>query len=159
MRQRLSYLLASLVLLTLLATPAAADEFSLVISDVNSYFSLHHNDFRVQMAAEFGIPVSRVDSLIISVGSAGDAYLCLKTSRSSGRSLDDVTHAWDKHHKRGWGVIAQELGIKPGSADFHDLKRHKLGRKDHKREQHGDEDDSHSKKNKDKSKKKDKHDD
>lgn len=157
MRLRLSYLLSTLLLLTLLAAPAVADDFSLVISDVNTYFSLHHDDFRTQMAAEFGIPVTRVDSLIIAVGSAGDAYLCLKTSRSSRRSLDDVTHAWDKHHKRGWGVVAQELGIRPGSADFHDLKRHELGRKDRQHEQHGDDDGNHGKKNRDK--KKDKHDD
>jgi ABC-type glycerol-3-phosphate transport system substrate-binding protein len=163
MHLRLSSLLAALMLLTLLAASAAADDFGPVVSDVNAYFSLHHDDFRVKMAAEFGVPITRVDSLIISVGSAGDAYLCLKTSRSSGHSLDDVTHAWDKHHKRGWGVVAQELGIKPGSKDFHALKRHEFGRKGQGRDderEHGDDDD-HGKKGKDKNKDKnrDKHDD
>jgi len=139
------------VLLLFVAAPAFADDFSLVVSDVNSYFSLHRDDFRMQVAAEFGISAPRIDRLVATVGSAGDAYLCLEASRSSGRSLDEVTRTWQRQHKRGWGAVAQELGIKPGSDAFMQLKRHNLKAKH--RERH---DDEHGKGSKSKDKGKEK---
>jgi hypothetical protein len=30
---------------------------------------------------------------------------------------------WERDHGQGWGVMAQRLGIKPGSAEFHRLKK------------------------------------
>src|SRR3546814_19499812 len=35
----------------------------------------------------------------------------------------DVVHEYDRHPGQGWGVVAKRLGIKPGSAAFHALKR------------------------------------
>jgi len=122
-------LLLSAALLLLFISPALADDFSLAISDTNNYFSLHRDDFRMEVAAEFGIPAPRLDRLVASVGNAGDAYLCLQVSRSSGRSLDEVTSTWQRHHKRGWGAVAQELGIKPGSDAFMQLKQNRLHKK------------------------------
>jgi hypothetical protein len=34
-----------------------------------------------------------------------------------------VMATYESHKGKGWGVIAKELGIKPGSAEFHALKR------------------------------------
>lgn len=149
MRLSKQFLLLAALLLSLTA-PACADEFGLVVSDVNSYFSLHRDDFRLQVAAEFGVPAPRIDRLIASVGSAGDAYLCLQASRSSGRDLDEVTRTWQRHHKRGWGAIAQELGIKPGSDAFMQLKKNNLGEKHKERERY--EEKGNKGKNKDKDK-------
>jgi len=151
---RLSSLLLPLLLLVTLATPAVADEFGLVVSDVNAFFKLHRDDFRLQVAAEFGVPVTRVDRLVATLGSAGDAYLCLQVSRDSGRDLNEVSHTWQRHHKRGWGAIAQEFGIKPGSDAFQKLKHHQLREKRREHERYRD-DDGH-KGDKDKGKSKDK---
>jgi hypothetical protein len=34
-----------------------------------------------------------------------------------------VVDQWQQDHGQGWGVLAQRLGIKPGSAEFHRLKK------------------------------------
>ncbi|MDG4224951.1 hypothetical protein L5C07_31610, partial [Pseudomonas aeruginosa] len=40
-----------------------------------------------------------------------------------GRPCQSVVNEWDRNHGEGWGVVAQRMGIKPGSAEFHRLKR------------------------------------
>lgn len=39
-----------------------------------------------------------------------------------GRPVDRVVVVYQKHKNKGWGYIAKQLGIKPGSAKFKALK-------------------------------------
>jgi hypothetical protein len=34
-----------------------------------------------------------------------------------------VVELWERDHAKGWGAMAKRLGIKPGSPQFHQLKR------------------------------------
>ena len=52
-----------------------------------------------------------------------DVYMIGELAQLSGRPFDDVAKRFDANRGRGWGVVAKELGIKPGSAQFHQLKR------------------------------------
>jgi hypothetical protein len=36
---------------------------------------------------------------------------------------ETVLHVYQANRGKGWGVIAKSLGIKPGSREFHALKR------------------------------------
>jgi hypothetical protein len=40
-----------------------------------------------------------------------------------GRPCRYVAQEWERDHGKGWGALAQRLGIAPGSAEFHRLKR------------------------------------
>ena len=40
----------------------------------------------------------------------------------SHRSWDEVLREYKENNGTGWGVIAKNLGIKPGSREFHELK-------------------------------------
>ena len=40
----------------------------------------------------------------------------------SHRSWDEVLREYKENYGKGWGVIAKNLGIKPGSREFHELK-------------------------------------
>lgn len=39
-----------------------------------------------------------------------------------GKPVETVYVTYQKNQKKGWGAIAKELGIKPGSKEFHQLK-------------------------------------
>jgi len=41
----------------------------------------------------------------------------------SGRPTARVVEQYRAHRDKGWGVLAKSLGIKPGSREFHALKR------------------------------------
>ena len=40
--------------------------------------------------------------------------------------MDIVLKEYKANKGRGWGVIAKKLGIKPGSKEFHELKKDKF---------------------------------
>ena len=53
----------------------------------------------------------------------GDVYYAAALAYQSRRPLGDVARMYESEGKgKGWGVVAQRMGIKPGSAEFHALK-------------------------------------
>src|SRR3546814_14333 len=52
-----------------------------------------------------------------------DVYYACAIAHALGIPCIDVVHEYDRHPGQGWGVVAKRLGIKPGSAAFHALKR------------------------------------
>ncbi|MDO9289117.1 MAG: hypothetical protein Q7T83_10025 [Thermodesulfovibrionales bacterium] len=83
--------------------------------------------FKANLSAQFGVPVPQVDVLIKSVDRPGDAYMCLRVGQIARQPTEVVVKEYRAHKGKGWGVIAKNLGIKPGSKEFHELKRGDLG--------------------------------
>jgi hypothetical protein len=52
----------------------------------------------------------------------GDVYYAAALAYQARRPLGDVAREFENSKGQGWGVVAQRLGIKPGSAEFHALK-------------------------------------
>lgn len=78
--------------------------------------------FRADLIAQFGVPGTQVDLVLRSVDNPGDAYMCLRIAQVAHVSDEVVLREYRAHRHRGWGVIAMNLGIKPGSREFHELK-------------------------------------
>lgn len=78
--------------------------------------------FSAKISAQFGVPLPRVQAVVQSVPQPADAFMIFELGRMSGRPADEVLRVYEPNRKRGWGAIAKELGIKPGSREFHDLK-------------------------------------
>ena len=77
------------------------------------------NDLSYHYDAEAGV----VDRLINKAGMApADVYMAAKVRILSHRSWDEVLREYRENNGKGWGVIAKNLGIKPGSREFHALK-------------------------------------
>ena len=73
--------------------------------------------------------------MLSNVDKPADSYMVLRLSELSHRPVKDVLRVYKADHGKGWGVMARQLGIKPGSQEFHALKHgHDLAREDH---QHG----------------------
>jgi hypothetical protein len=50
-------------------------------------------------------------------------YYACAIAQVIGRPCRYVVDEWRHDHGQGWGALAHRLGIKPGSAEFHRLKR------------------------------------
>ena len=48
--------------------------------------------------------------------------MVFQLGQMSRRPPETVLQTYQAHKGKGWGVIAKELGIKPGSREFHALK-------------------------------------
>ena len=105
------------------AQASAEFDFSLLVDDVNVSARSDMSRFEASIASEFGVSVARVEQLVATLGSPGDAYLSLKVSKLSGRSVDEVVHLRRSSPGEGWGKTAQRMGIKPGSDEFMQLKQ------------------------------------
>lgn len=79
--------------------------------------------FKLRLATQFGVPAPRVDAIFAQVRLPSDAFMTLQLSQMSRQPPETVIRTYAAHKGKGWGVIAKELGIKPGSAEFHALKR------------------------------------
>jgi len=78
--------------------------------------------FRYRLRSEFDVPGGTVDMVISNVNDLADAYMILRLGEVTGVSINTVLDTYKSNKKRGWGVIAKKLGIKPGSPEFHALK-------------------------------------
>ena len=79
--------------------------------------------FKMELSSSSGVEAKKIDYLSIEIGmSAGDIYMTIELAKITKKSIDDVVKVYSVHKEKGWGVMAKELGIKPGSPEFHALK-------------------------------------
>jgi hypothetical protein len=137
------HLLSSSILATVLATVlscagiARAQTFSLNwnprsgdvwvdarLGDVNAYGMRYRDPFIDELVRYHDAPRGLVTELLVTRRWApGDVYYACVIARIIGRRCDYVADYWQAHHAQGWGAVARQLGIRPGSAEFHRLKR------------------------------------
>ena len=93
------------------------------LSDLNLKVKVDKNRFNATLSSQFGIPLPHVQAITNRVVRPADAFMCLQLGQMTNQHPDRVLQVYQNNKGKGWGVIAKELGIKPGSAEFHALKR------------------------------------
>lgn len=78
--------------------------------------------FKTEVSKAYNTTVAKIDKLIGLGMSGGDIVITLEIATIGKKPIDDVATCYTKNKSKGWGVIAKEMGIKPGSAEFHKLK-------------------------------------
>ncbi|TNF46986.1 hypothetical protein EP232_03990 [bacterium] len=107
---------------TLSASVAAAGDFDWV-KDFNMKAEADGDGFKAQLSARFKIGDAQVKVVVGNCDSPADAYIVLRFGEMSGKSMDYVLSKYKANKHQGWGVLAKSLGIKPGSSEFHSLKK------------------------------------
>jgi hypothetical protein len=98
-------------------------ELNADLGKINAEANLDFGAFKTNLALSYDISDKKIDYLSISVKmEPAEIYLALELSELSGRSIDQVVEIYEVNRDKGWGFIAKELGIKPGSPEFHNLK-------------------------------------
>jgi len=117
--KRFLLLCAALILLTPLAAFASLDDF---LNSVNVQARVDLPGFSAKVSTQFGVPVAQVQAVLQSVPQPADAFMVFQLGQFAKVPSDRVMEVYKPSKKKGWGAIAKELGIKPGSAEFHALK-------------------------------------
>ncbi len=108
----------------LMVLPAqASSDLDVFVSNLNVQAQADLGAFKVRLSTQFGVPTARVDAVMASVKTPGDAYMCFQVGRVASKPVEVVTKEYQGNKGKGWGVIAKNLGIKPGSKEFHELKK------------------------------------
>ncbi|WP_020676798.1 hypothetical protein [Geopsychrobacter electrodiphilus] len=93
------------------------------INNLNIRAAADSSGFRASLATRFKIGDVQIDAVLRQVDRPGDAYMVLRLGEMSRQPLNIVIDKYRSEKNRGWGVLAKSLGIKPGSNEFHALKR------------------------------------
>ena len=98
-------------------------EFDSDLGKINADAKLDFGAFKTNLVLSYDISDKKIDHLSISVKmEPAEIYLALELTKLSGKSIDQVVEIYEVNKDKGWGFIAKELGIKPGSPEFHKLK-------------------------------------
>lgn len=92
------------------------------LSKVNVQARVDLPGFSARISNQFGVPLPQVQAIVQTVREPADAFMVFQLGQFSGRQPERVMDVYSRSKGKGWGVIAKELGIKPGSAEFHALK-------------------------------------
>lgn len=93
------------------------------IGEVDTYGRRYRDPFITEVVG-LGAPRSLVVELLDTRRwSPGDIYIACTIASVLGIGCARVVERHDRNPGRGWGRIAQDLGIRPGSPEFHALKR------------------------------------
>jgi hypothetical protein len=111
-----------LFLVTCFAAVAYAD-LARFLSELNAQAQEDLNGYSEKLGNQFGVALKRVKDIINAVDYPADAFMVLQLGRMANKQPEIVLETYKNNQGKGWGVIAQELGIKPGSDEFHALKR------------------------------------
>ncbi len=93
------------------------------LDDLSVQAEADPSGFRARLAARFKIGDVQVRAVLSNVEKPADAYLVLRLGEMSRRPTEYVTAEYKSNKGNGWGALARSLGIKPGSREFHALKR------------------------------------
>ncbi len=110
----------------LVPVPAAAGGLDSFLGEINVTASVDLGAFKADLRLSFGKSDSEISGLFEIMSAPSDVYMCLRIGELAEQPLDRVVAEHTAHKGQGWGVIAKNLGIKPGSAEFHALKAGRL---------------------------------
>jgi hypothetical protein len=91
------------------------------LKDISTSAKNDLNAFVNDATKTFNVAKEKVEGLI-KLMDPGDVYMTLQTSQIINKPVEEVKDAYLKNKDKGWGEIAKELGIKPGSKEFHAMK-------------------------------------
>ena len=109
-------------LITCFAAFAYAD-LARFLSDLNAQAQEDMNSYSEKLGNQFGVALQQVRDIINIVENPADAFMVFQLGQMTNKEPETVLESYKHNRGKGWGVIAQELGIKPGSSEFHALKR------------------------------------
>jgi len=120
--QKILLIVSVVFLLVSSAAIAAAGDFDW-LKDLNIRAQADPSGFRAQLSTRFKIGDTQVGVVLGNVDRPADAYMVLRLGEMSSKPTDYVIKRYKAGKGKGWGALAQSLGIKPGSQEFHALKR------------------------------------
>jgi hypothetical protein len=78
--------------------------------------------FKLNLTKTFNVGLPKVEACFKVGMNAGDAFMAFQISNITRKPIEDVITVYSKSKSKGWGAMAKEMGIKPGSSEFHALK-------------------------------------
>ena len=84
---------------------------------------LNFTAFKTDLSLSYNVSERKITSWSVDFGmKAGDIYMALEIGKITKKPIEEVIKVYSANKNKGWGYMAKQLGIKPGSPEFHALK-------------------------------------
>jgi len=95
-----------------------------VLSNLNVEAGVYVDAFVSELSISYAIPKVQIEDLVYKMRMPfGDVFVSVWLASSMKKPLSVVVKEYEVNKDKGWGVMAKNLGIKPGSDAFHSLKK------------------------------------
>ncbi len=118
-----SFVMFSLAAILLGVSSVARADLNSFLENVNIQARADMKNFSVRLSKQFGVSEPDVQLIIRSVSEPADAFMILQIGQMAHAEPNAVLRKYQGNKGKGWGNLAREMGIKPGSREFHALKR------------------------------------
>ena len=100
------------------------------LNTINASASVNFGAFKSDLSVSYNVSEKKIEYMRGSLNMGpGEIYLALEISKLSKNPIDKVITIYENNKSKGWGYIAKEAGIKPGSPEFHQLKNNASSKK------------------------------
>jgi hypothetical protein len=124
-----AFAVASLSLNAQIKVTTGDSELDKSLIELNTAAKNSLDAFKKDAVEKFNVATSVVDNLLnIHKMEPSDVIMSLEVAQIAHQPVDQVATLYDKNKSKGWGEIAKEMGIKPGSKEFHQLKDNAKGK-------------------------------
>ena len=107
-----------------------------IVKEMNTKAQTDMNAFVNEVSTNCGVPKKNIDEATKTMN-PGDVYMAAQVAKASNKPFEEVTKSFKANKGKGWGEIAKEMGIKPGSAEFHKMKDAMKAKGNSKGKEHG----------------------
>ena len=118
----LRMILGAAAIFFLVSSVAVAGDFDWM-PDINIKAEADPSGFRAKLCTRFQVGDAQVSAVLSNVDKPADAYMVMRLGEMSNKPPEYVVKEYKQRKGKGWGALAKSLGIKPGSKEFHALKR------------------------------------
>lgn len=99
-------------------------DLDLVLSNLNVEAGVHVDAFVSELSISYALPKAQIEDLVYTMRMPfGDVFISVWLAASMKKPLSVVVKEYEANRDKGWGGMAKNLGIKPGSEVFHSLKK------------------------------------
>lgn len=94
------------------------------LADTNGYAARYPQSFADEMARYYSVPRDYVEAMLQQPSwEAGDILMACALAQVAGQPCRAVVREWSRDHAEGWAGVAKRLQVKPGSAQYRELRR------------------------------------
>ncbi|MGE5839992.1 MAG: hypothetical protein ACM34H_08645 [Deltaproteobacteria bacterium] len=99
-------------------------DLDVVLSNLDVEAGVHVDAFVSELSISYAIPKVQIEDLVYKARMPfGDVFVSVWLASSVKKPLSVVVKEYDMNKDQGWGAMAKNLGVKPGSDAFHSLKK------------------------------------
>ena len=99
-------------------------DLDVILCSLNVEAGVQVDQFVSELSIAYAIPKAQIEDLVYKMRMPfGDVFVSVWLASFMKKPLSVVMKEYDVNRGKGWGVMAKNLGIKPGSEAFHSLKK------------------------------------